>query len=77
MKKYAIQKQYIPVGQSNDPTWASRQIWVFKINSEDTVDDFDTLEEAQSKRDELEENDPTPRVYRIIEYIDESTYTII
>ena len=57
MKEYAVQKQLIPVDQNaGDPNWAKRQIWVYKLNSEDSVDDFDTLSEAQSKIDELDSN---------------------
>ena len=60
MKEYAVQKQLIPVDNGTDPNWAKRQIWVYKLNSEDSVDDFDSLSDAQSKRDELDSNDPTP-----------------
>lgn len=78
MKEYAVQKQLIPVDQNaGDPNWAKRQIWVYKLNGEDTIDDFDTLSEAQSKRDELDSNDPTSRVYRVVKIIDKFTYEVI
>jgi hypothetical protein len=65
---YRIQKQFVPVDINNgDPDWAKRQIWVSKLNAEDTVDEFDTLEEAETKKTELETTDPSNRVYRIIE----------
>jgi hypothetical protein len=65
---YRIQKQFVPVDTNNgDPDWAKRQIWVSKLNTEDTVDEFDTLEEAETKKTELETADPSNRVYRIIE----------
>ena len=52
--KYAVQKQLIPTDvNAGDPNWVKRQIWVYKLNSDDTLDEFDTIEEAQSKRDEL------------------------
>ena len=64
---YIIQKQLIPVDVNmGDPNWAKRQIWVLKLNPNDTVDEFATLEEAQTKRDELDNADPTPRVYKIV-----------
>lgn len=66
MKEYAIQKQLIPTDQSSDPNWAKRQVWVYKLNSEDQIDEFDTIEEVEAKRDELESNDPTSRVYRVV-----------
>ena len=65
---YRIQKQFVPVDTNNgDPDWAKRQIWVAKLNSEDTVDEFETLEEAEAKKVELETADPSGRVYRIVE----------
>lgn len=78
MKEYAVQKQLIPVdNNAGDPNWAKRQIWVYKLNGEDTIDDFDTLSEAQSKRNELDSNDPTSRVYRVVKIIDKFTYEVI
>lgn len=65
---YRIQKQFVPVDTNNgDPDWAKRQIWVSKLNAEDTVDEFDTMEEAEAKKLELETADPSERVYRIVE----------
>ena len=65
---YRIYKQFIPL-QSNeqDPTWAKRQVWVAKLNDLDTVDEFDTLAEAEVKLAELEAADETGRVYKIEE----------
>ena len=65
---YRIQKQFVPVDTNNgDPDWAKRQIWVAKLNAEDTVDEFNTMEEAEAKKLELETADPSGRVYRIVE----------
>ena len=65
---YRIQKQFVPVDTNNgDPDWAKRQIWVAKLNAEDTVDEFDTMEEAEAQKLELETADPSERVYRIVE----------
>ena len=77
MKEYAVQKQLIPVDNGTDPTWAKRQIWVYKLNSEDSVDDFDSLSDAQSKRDELDSNDPTSRIYRVVRVIDKFNFEVI
>ena len=64
---YVIHKQLIPVDKNiSDPNWAKRQIWVLKLNPNDTVDSFENLEDAQSKRDELDNADPTPRVYKVV-----------
>ena len=41
-------------------------VWVEKLSAEDTVDVFDTLAEAESKKSELEAGDPT-RKFQIIE----------
>ena len=65
---YRIQKQFVPVDTNNgDPDWAKRQIWVAKLNADDTIDEFDTIEEAEAKKLELENADPSGRVYRIVE----------
>lgn len=68
MVKYRIYKQLIPAPlDSNDPHWAKRQVWVQKLNSEDTVDEFDTIEEAQAYASELSNLDPTNRIYQVRE----------
>ena len=71
MKRFVIQKQLIPLDvNSGDPSWAKRQIWVLRLNQNDTIDEFDTIEEANSKKDELIYNDPTPRIYKVVEVVD-------
>jgi hypothetical protein len=66
MGKYIIHKQLIPMDNAyGDPNWAKRQVWVSKLNSNDTIDEFDTLEEANAKRDELIVGDPTGRIYKV------------
>ena len=78
MKEFAVQKQLIPVDtNAGDPNWAKRQIWVYKLNSEDTINEYDTQSEAQSKRDELDSNDPTQRVYRVVRRIDQFNYEVL
>ena len=78
MKEYAVQKQLIPVDtNAGDPNWAKRQIWVYKLNSDDTIDEFDTQSEAQTKRDELDSNDPTSRIYRVVRRIDQFNYEVV
>ena len=78
MKEYAVQKQLIPVDtNAGDPNWAKRQIWVYKLNGYDTIDEYDTQSEAQSKRDELDSNDPTQRVYRVVRRIDQFNYEVL
>lgn len=69
-KQYTIQKQFIPVDPNiGDPLWAKRQIWVYKINENDEIYEFDTLEEAQTRLNELTSSDPSSRVYRITELV--------
>ena len=47
---FYIHKQLIPVDRNlGDPSWSKRQIWVLKLNAEDTIDSFETIEEAKSK----------------------------
>ena len=40
-------------------------IWVLKLNESDKVYSFDSLEEAEIKKDELMRSDSTGRVYKI------------
>jgi hypothetical protein len=63
---YLVHKQLIPTDTSmGDPNWAKRQIWVLKLNPNDTIDEFESLSDAEAKRDELKNSDPTGRVYKI------------
>jgi hypothetical protein len=65
---YKILKQFLPAQyDASDPLWAKRQIWVAKLNQKDTIDEFETLEQARVKRNELDQADPTNRVYKIIQ----------
>ena len=71
MKRFVIQKQLIPLDtNSGDAGWAKRQIWVLRLNQSDTIDEFDIIEEAVEKKNELIHNDPTTRVYKIVEVVD-------
>ena len=65
---YRILKQFVPVDTNQgDPEWAKRQIWFQKLNAEDSIDEFDTLQEAETKKSQLENSDPSGRVYKIVE----------
>lgn len=63
---YVIHKQLIPIDTNmGDPNWAKRQVWVLKLNSNDTLDEFEDLESAKEKKNELTNSDPTGRIYKI------------
>ena len=63
---YVIHKQLIPTDiNMGDPNWVKRQIWVLKLNPNDTIDEFKTLEDAEVKKNELTGSDPTGRIYKI------------
>jgi hypothetical protein len=63
---YVIHKQLIPTDiNMGDPNWVKRQIWVLKLNPNDTIDEFETLEDAELKKNELINSDPTGRIYKI------------
>ena len=65
---FKILKQLIPTDTfSEDPSWAKRQVWVSKLNNSDTIDEFETQAEAETKKLELETADPTNRIYKIVE----------
>jgi hypothetical protein len=55
---YQIQMQFIP---END------QIWVQKLEINDPIWEFDSLEETQQKMEALDSADTTGRKYRIVE----------
>ena len=75
---YFIHKQLIPIdGNQNDPNWAKRQIWVLRLNPNDTIDSFETLAEANSKRDELDVEDPTLRIYKVVTKNEDGTFSDI
>lgn len=51
----------------------TERIWVAKLNEDDIVDEFDTLEEAEQFANEAQQLDLTGRKYRVqqIEIVDE------
>lgn len=51
----------------------TERIWVAKLNEDDIVDEFDTLEEAEQFASEAQQLDLTGRKYRVqqIEIVDE------
>ena len=52
---FKILKQLIPTDTfSEDPSWAKRQVWVSKLNDGDTIDEFETQAEAETKKLELD-----------------------
>ncbi len=73
---YYIHKQLIPIDTNlGDPSWSKRQIWVLKLNAEDTIDTFETIQEAQSKIGQLISQDPSGRVYKVVLKNENGTYT--
>jgi hypothetical protein len=55
---YQVQMQFIP---------GSDQIWVARLNPEDSIYEYSSLEEADYKAQELEAADTTSRKYRAVE----------
>ena len=55
---YQVQMQFIP---------GSDQIWVARLNPEDPIYEYSSLEEADYKAQELEAADTTGRKYRAVE----------
>jgi hypothetical protein len=75
---YYIHKQLIPVDRNlGDPNWSKRQIWVLKLNAEDTIDSFETIEEAQIKVGTLINEDPSGRVYKVVVKNENGTFSDI
>jgi hypothetical protein len=63
--KYIVLMQFIP---GND------QIWVARLNPEDPIYEFDTLEECEAKAAELQAADETGRLYKASEEQSGVTY---
>jgi hypothetical protein len=75
---YFIHKQLIPTDTNqSDPNWAKRQIWVLKLNPNDTIDSFDTIEEAEEAKNSLQSEDPSGRVYKVVVRNENGTYSDI
>ena len=64
---FKVLKQLIPAPTGSDPSWAQRNVWVEKLSSDDTVDEYVLENDAIKKRDELTASDTTGRLYRVIE----------
>jgi hypothetical protein len=75
---YLVHKQLIPTDTSmGDPNWAKRQIWVLKLNANDTIDEFETIEEAQTKVGLLMNEDPSGRIYKVVQKKEDGTFSDI
>jgi hypothetical protein len=75
---FYIHKQLIPVDRNlGDPNWSKRQIWVLKLNAQDTIDSFETIEEAQVKVGTLLNEDPSGRIYKVVQKNEDGTFSDI
>jgi hypothetical protein len=75
---YFVHKQLIPADSATgDPNWAKRQIWVLRLNQNDTIDEFETIEEAQTKVGVLFNEDPTGRIYKVVLRNSDGTFSDI
>lgn len=73
---YFIHKQLIPTDiNAGDPNWSKRQIWVLRLNQNDTIDEFESLEEAQAKVEDLFNSDPTSRIYKVVFKNEDGTFS--
>jgi len=64
---FKVLKQLIPAPSGSDPSWAQRNVWVEKLTSDDTVDEYVLENDAIKKRDDLTGADTTGRLYRVVE----------
>jgi hypothetical protein len=73
---YFVHKQLIPNDiNSGDPNWAKRQIWVLKLNANDSIDEFETIEEAKAYSENLFSTDPTQRIYKVVSKNEDGTFS--
>ena len=63
--KYIVLMQFVP---------GLDQIWVARLNPEDPIYEFDTLEECEAKAAELQAADETGRQYKASEVDATATY---
>ena len=63
--KYIVLMQFVP---------GLDQIWVARLNPEDPIYEFDTLEETEAKAAELQAADTTGRQYKASEVDATATY---
>lgn len=55
---WQVQMEFIP---------GNTIIWVARLNPDDPIYEYDNEPEAQAKADELQANDPSGRLYRIVQ----------
>ena len=55
---WQVQMEFIP---------GNTMIWVARLNPTDPIYEYDNEPEAQAKADELQANDPSGRLYRIVQ----------
>ena len=78
MGNFLVHKQLIPIDSNiGDPNWAKRQIGVLRLNPNDTIDEFETIDEAKTKIGQLINEDPSGRVYKVVEKLEDGTYVDI
>ena len=78
MGNYFVHKQLIPIDSNmGDPNWAKRQIWVLRLNPNDTIDEFETIDEAKVKVGQLINEDPSGRIYKVVERLEDGQYVDI
>jgi len=65
---YFIHKQLIP---------KNNLIWVLKLHPEDTIEQFETIEEAQQKIGILLSEDTTGRIYKVCIQNENGSYSDI
>ena len=55
---YQVEMQFIP---------GNNMIWVARLNPDDPIYQYDNEPEAQAKARELQSQDPTGRIYRVVQ----------
>lgn len=65
---YRVLKQLVPSNSvASDPQWAKRQVWVAKLDANDTIEEFETEAQAITRKDELTAADVTGRSYLVVQ----------
>ena len=78
MGNFLVHKQLIPIDSNiGDPNWAKRQIGVLRLNPNDTIDEFETIDEAKIKVGQLINEDPSGRIYKVVEKLEDGTFVDI
>ena len=67
MSNFYIHKQLIP----------NTNIWVLKLDEEDSIHSFETEDEAHAQKEDLFQNDESDRIYKVVTKNEDGSFSDI